>query len=444
MMSAGFARSSLVLACATALLASCSGRARKPSIALVVIDTLRADELDCYGSSVPTSPVLARLSADGVTFDDLFAASPLTTTSVATILTGLYPDEAGVRGLRFPLSSAARTLAERLSEVGYTAGAVLSNAAAGPLYGFDQGYKEVHYENYIEDQRKPGASSRPTFTADRVTDRALEMVPKLGSPFFLYVHYTDPHAPYLPPDGWAERYLAGRPPLEESQLSQHSFHHLNPEQSERARAYYRGEVAFTDRELGRLLAGLPPDTLVLVTADHGEEFRDHGGMGHGHTLFQELLHVPLIVKGRGLSAGRRVREPVTHADIAPTILDFAGAPQDAALSGLSLRGLLDGSARDPAPRPLFSILESATGPWRSARLGRWKLHCSPDRRLVLFDVETDPHERDNVANERGAEVAQLLAALDHRRTHVIDPPAETNSEEDKERLEQIRALGYVQ
>jgi arylsulfatase A-like enzyme len=412
-----------------------------------MIDTLRADHLECYGFDKPTSPAIAQLADQGTLFEQVVAASPWTGPSVAAVLTGHYPDELGVRDLRAPLPDSALTLAERFKEAGYTTGAVVSNAVAGPSYNHDQGYDFFYFERYKgkKGDTEEGLVNRPVFTADRVTDQALAWLRSAQKPFFLYVHYTDPHDPYLPPLSWREPFIAGRIAPDESLLVESRFRETRPDPKtvDGIKAYYEAEIAFVDHEVGRLLKALPPDALVVLTGDHGEEFLEHGGFLHGHTLYQELLDVPLIFKGSGIRTGIRVDDRVSHVDITPTLLDLTGLPPDHGLSGKSLKPFFKDPEWRLKERPLFSVLETRTHRSVSVRQGHWKFMVVPEERKVfLYDLKDDPLEQRNVAQEHHQVVSSLLDAVRNRKHRIR--PAETGSPEmERAREEELRAIGYI-
>lgn len=396
---------------------------------LITIDTLRADALACYGSGNDTSPNLSRLAKQGVRFANVTAASPWTAPSVASITTGKYPDEVGVRDLNHGLPRSVTTLAERLKRAGYATGAVVSNTLAGPEYGHDQGYDFMYCLRYKDDE---GA---PSFTADRVTDKALEWMRSAKAPFFLCVHYTDPHDPYLPPDVKSD--------LSRTRLLQSDF---EPSMKEAVKACYEAEVAFMDREVGRLFDAIARDTLVVFTGDHGEEFQEHGGYLHGHTLFQELLSVPLLFRGPGVPQGAAIYAPVSHVDITPTLLDYAGIPEK--LSGESLRPFFRNTVLKPRPRLLFSVLENEESRRVAARQGPWKLEVRTDRAparhfAALYHLEDDPGEERNVAPENQELVSALIESMRARRSRLMEPEDKIDDETRQRREEELRALGYI-
>ncbi|MEW6071706.1 MAG: sulfatase [Planctomycetota bacterium] len=426
-----------------------SGDEPRAPVVLIVIDTLRADGLGCYGAGAEAAPAITRLGAEGAIFRQVLAASPWTGPSVASILTGKYPDEVGIHGLRDPLPIAAATLAERFQAAGFRTGAVVSNPLAGSAYGYDRGYEHFHLGRY---KGEPGGSGRPFFTADRVTDAALAWLAEIApdpAPFFLHVHYTDPHEPYLAPARWRDAALAGGAPLAEELLLDGAFTRapLTASQLQTLERSYAAEVAFVDHEVGRLLAALPPDALVVFTSDHGEEFREHGGFLHGHSLFQELLHVPLIVRGPGVPAGVVVEAPVSQVDIAPTIVELARLGRRRAdFAGTSLVPLLQRAAApgEEDARPHFSVLENKGHRVYAVRQGRWKLHYEPDQRQsILYDLEADPGERRNLAREQGDLVSSLVELLRKREARIL--PADTPKDPELLRRleEELRAIGYA-
>jgi len=436
----------ILLTLALPWLAGCA-QEEPPSIVLIVIDTLRKDHLECYGFEKATSPCISKFAQEGVIFDRALAASPWTGPSVASIVTGTYPDELGMRDLLAPLPDTASTLAEKLKKAGYATYAVVSNGIAGPAYGHDQGYDDFFFKRYKEKKENLETAGSPlVFTADRVTDKALEMMAAASKPFFLYVHYTDPHDPYLPPSDWKERFLKGYSPLDEKILKDSLFTEMGmePGQVETLKAHYQAEIAFTDHEVSRVLEALGPDTLVVLTGDHGEEFLEHGGFLHGHTLYRELLDVPLIFRGPGLARNTRIDDPVSHVDIAPTILDLAGVDIDRdPFSGCSLKPRLTNAAAPLQERPLFSVLETDDYHCVSVAMGSWKLLLVPAEKTVcLFDLAQDPSETRNVAQENPEVVSALIQAVKQRKARIRSA-AQASPDMIKAREEELRAIGYI-
>jgi arylsulfatase A-like enzyme len=271
-----------------------------PNVLLVTIDTLRADRVGVYGARDVATPTLDALAARGVLFEEAMASVPLTLPSHTSILTGQYPPTHGVRhNAVFVLPRSAETIAERFSEAGYATGAVVGAAVLDSGFGLEQGFD--HYDSDIARERASAAGyyERP---AKEVTDRALAWLADQHRPFFLWVHYYDVHVTHNPPEPFKTRFQG----------------HL-----------YDGEVANVDFELGRLLASLDHDkllanTIVAVTADHGEGLGEHGEGTHSYFVYDSVLHVPLMFAGPGIPAGVRVAPVTPNTGIAATLLALAG------------------------------------------------------------------------------------------------------------------------
>jgi arylsulfatase A-like enzyme len=413
-----------------------------PSIVLVMIDTLRADHLQHHGYEREVSPNISRWAEQGTWFSSAVAASPWTGPSVASMVTGYYPDELGIRDLDDPLPRAATTLAETLAAQGYATGAVISNGYIAAWFGHDQGYGHFFQEEYTGDDD----NFTPVSTADRITNHALDWMRTAPRPFFLYVHYTDPHDPYLPPEAWSKRFVADPEVLDEELLLKGNFARLplSRNQLVAVHAMYEASIAFTDYEVGRLLDSVTPQVLVVIVGDHGEEFLEHGGFRHGHTVYEELLHVPLIFAGAGVEAGREVRQVVSHVDIAPTILELSGCAPPAGASGRSLRPLLEGSRDAIEPYVVFGVREFRGSKLVAARSENWKLVFQEEpERLALFDLAADPRERHDVSGSEPRVVERLKAEILNRRERVAPAPDLDDEELEKKRLQELRSLGYI-
>jgi arylsulfatase A-like enzyme/SAM-dependent methyltransferase len=349
----------LALALSSALAAgACSDGCRSvaaPAVLLVVLDTVRADHLSCYGYERPTTPNLDRLAAEGELYRSAWAHSPWTLPAVASILTGLPPQDhmAGraAGGGFYPVRAGVVTLAERMQAAGYRTGAVVNVEFLSPGSGIERGFADYDYW-------PSAAAGQPPRGARETTAAALSWAADQGAaPFFLVVHYFDPHLPFDPPppyDALYEPEGGERAPrgfgadvrvVEEMRTGAKV-------PTERFReslvARYDGEIRSVDEELGALRHGLEAlgrwdSSLVVVVADHGEELWDHGGFEHGHSHHRELLRVPLIVRrpgGRHADVAGRVRQ----IDIVPTVLEFAGQGQADGLPGRALDGETTGDA----------------------------------------------------------------------------------------------------
>jgi arylsulfatase A-like enzyme len=394
-----------------------SARERAPqSLLLIVVDTLRADHLGCYGYARPTSPRIDGLAREGVLFERAQSHSPWTMPSVATMFTSLEPREHGIADWKQPLEQRFLTLAEHLRARGYATEGYVSHGVLSRLYQFDQGFDV--YDSSVAEGRLP----RDSTTAVEVTDLALPALARLGSqpkPFFLWVHYFDPHDAYLP----------------------HAGLDFGPQPVDR----YDGEIAFTDRQVGRLLdalreRGLDGRTVVALVADHGEGFGAHRHLYHTVTLFDELLHVPLLVRAPGLAPGR-VAEPVALVDLAPTLLALMGQPAPSEFRGRALP-MRDGRFAPDPERPIVAETQRFAS-LRSLRVGRHKLIVDRERgSRKLFDLEADPGEQRNLRREQPELLARLEAQLERIYAQGLTSAPRRELPPDVE--EKLRSLGYVQ
>jgi arylsulfatase A-like enzyme/Flp pilus assembly protein TadD len=392
-----------------------------PNVLLVTIDTLRADRVGAWGARGVETPTLDALAARGVLFEQAMAPVPLTLPSHASLLTGQYPPTHGVRhNAIFVLSDAAETLAERFRAEGYATGAVVGAAVLDPEFGLEQGFE--HYDHEIPEARATSAGffERP---ASVVTDAALAWLRETDGPFFLWVHYYDPHAGYHPPEPWKSRF-AKRP--------------------------YDGEAAYVDHELGRLLAALEGEgrlagTLLAVTSDHGEGLGEHGEGSHSYLIYDSVLHVPLLLAGPGVPAGRRVAPVVANTGLAATLLRLAGLAPLAKTDVGDLSPLWEAGAAGEG----FAYAESLAGeldhgwaPLHAIRSDAFHYVRAP--RPELFDVAADPRQLANLLPARRPEHAAAAAAGEERIERLLaDQAALAPVAVDAETRAAIEALGYV-
>jgi len=437
-----------------------------PNVILLMIDTLRADHLSCYGYTAHRTPAIDALAADGTRFAQAYAQASWTRASVATILTSLYPSSHKAVHKSDILPEQVVTLPEVVRAAGFRTVGFADNINIAPLFGFQQGFDEYVFlepafffgatesaaqltiynqlrlmrERYFSDTKHVENYYQP---AEVVTARALEWLARNGEqlPFFMFLHYMDPHDPYFthPYNGEGFARVANPRP--------------DPSQADRYRAAYDGEIRYLDAEIGRLLDGLKARglydrTVIVLTSDHGEEFCEHGGWWHGLTLYDEQIAVPLIVKPpRGAAAGMVSQALVSSLDIAPTILALTGLAAPAAMQGQPLR--LDAEA--PAPRDhAFAEQDFEGNILQAYRSGGWKLIQAnpgnprglPSRQL--FETARDPHEQHDLAAAQGGQVAALAAHLTAVQSKA-QAEAVRGSETviDSATEERLRALGYV-
>jgi arylsulfatase A-like enzyme len=438
---------------------------RRPNVALITIDTLRADHCSGYGYSRETTPFLDRLAAAGARFEIAYAPMAVTGPSHATLFTSLSPIATGVLRNGVPLGTERTVLAEILGEEGFETAAFVGSYVVSHRFGFARGFSrfdddfegsaQTFERDRWEGMRVEGAFDR---RAADTTDRVVEWLEGRSSerPFFLWVHYFDPHRPYVAPAAYRDRFLTEPEP---------SWREFN-------RARYDAEILYTDEQLGRLIRAIDAtegeeQTLVLVTADHGEGLRDHGWPDHGPLLYEEDVRVPLVLRWTGrIRPGTVISTAAALIDVAPTVLDLLEVPRDTVpMQGTSLAPTLIAAAPEQPEREIYlqrrayatERLSRKAGP-RGAppvslevkgekfalRRGRWKyIEALEEETRELYDLKRDPTERHDVAPQR-AEIAENLSQkIDDWRRAQEDLAGPIEREADPEDLERLRALGYL-
>ncbi len=380
------------------------------SLLLITIDTLRADRVGAYGHREAQTPNLDALAAAGTLYEKAFTHTPVTLPAHATLLTGRLPPEHGVRSNSFyRLPEGETTIAEILRDQGYRTAAFVAGAPLNRRFGLAQGF------DTYDDELSPahGGQLLAERDAAAVADKAREWLKGAGdAPFFLWVHFFDPHHPYQPPPPFLS---LGSP--------------------------YDGEVAFCDQEIGKLVGALERSgrlstTLLVATSDHGESLGEHGEATHGIFLYDATLRVPLILSGPGIPRGLRdPRGPVGLVDVLPTLLGRLGLPARAGLSGRDLFGQEPSEllyAETYLPRDFYNWSEL-----KAVRSLRMKFVEAPVREL--YDLADDPGETRNLAAERPESVRQLAARMEAWAQAEKENPFQPDSR----LLEQLASLGYV-
>ena len=441
-------------------LAGCSGRPDRPDILLVTIDTLRADHCSAYGYGRPTTPRLEALAREGVQFETVYAPMATTAPAHATLFTGLLPLWHGLVKNGQVLGDGHRMLAGALRAAGYRTGAIVSSFALDRRFGLHVGFESYDDRFSGRGQTMPAASWEGQMVdapfdrrADETRGRAVEWLrahgylersrPRGQPPFFLWVHFFDPHNPYDPPAAHGEKF----PPF-------------GPDRLDREIAAYDGEIHFTDAQLGALLdalaaVGALDRTLTVVTADHGEGLMQHGHMEHGLQIYEEAVRVPLVVRWpAGLAGPRRVPGPVQLADVAPTLAELAGLswPQPPG-QGCSLVGALHGKMQPDPWREVFLQRRRyderlvagkvVKGQKYALRAGRWKyIEGREEGTFELYDLVADPGERRNLLPSAPPEAAALPVRLAGwvKGAPGLPPAAPV----DEEAARRLRSLGYAQ
>ena len=407
---------------------------RPPNVLLITVDTLRADAVGAYGNSRASTPWLDRLAAAGVRFDAAHAHNVVTLPSHANILSGRYPPDHGVRdnaGFRFPAT--LPTLAGLLKERGYATAAFVSAFPLASRFGLSRGF-DVYEDSFVEATPRTPLLEQERSGPETVALARRWLDAHAGEPTFAWVHVFEPHSPYAPPEPFASRFAA------------------DP---------YAGDVAAADAALEPLLrpllaagaaagptgASADPNaganTVVVLTADHGESLGDHGEATHGVFAYEATLRVPLIVYAPGRPVAARVNDaPAGHVDIAPTILDLVGAPIDPAMRGRSLVRLPAGDDAGAPPQTYFESMSPALSrgwaPLRGILRGSLKYIDLPI--AELYDLAQDPGETRNLFPSRQADARELHRALEALAT---GPPDKTRVPESAAAAARLRTLGYA-
>ena len=388
-----------------------------PNLVLVTIDTLRADRLGCYGYSKIETPNLDQLARRGVLFENAATHTPLTAPSHASIFTGLYPTVHKVRDTGgFILGAQHVTLAQILQQRGWETAAFVGASVLKRQFGFNRGFAVYDDEMPKPDPHRLSGDYAERRAAEVVHRAAKWLAARSAKPFFLWVHLFDPHSPYDPPAPFKERYR-GR--------------------------LYDGEVAYTDQQVGRLLAAVAakPNTMVAVLSDHGESLAEHGEYSHGVFLYDATLRIAFLLAGPGVPAGVRVKQQARAIDVLPTLLGLLGAPSPQGVQGVSLAPAFQG--KPPAEswsyiETLYPKINMGWAELRGIRTNRWKYIRAPQPEL--YDLTRDPAEKTNVIAAHPAEVKQFEANLNSVARGV--EKVETTLV-DQRTLAQLKSLGYL-
>ncbi len=441
------------------------------NVVVIVVDALRADRVRGRRNGMPLMPKTARFAKEALCFTNAVSQASWTKPSMVSIFTSLYPDTHGVQfGIQKKVvegqdlvvdgvPDAFETMAEYLKDAGYHTLAVQTNHQLKGEHGFDQGFDQYRFDKAA--------------AADRVTDAAIEELAGVQEPFFLYLHYLDPHSPYDPPERYrglfgplpraTESDLALLKPYNEYYLDKILYDmKVHPEREkgsfsdsgkEYVRYLYDGEVRFADDEVARLIDFIErrfPGSVIVFTADHGEEFWEHGSIGHGKSVYQESIHVPLVMKLPGWTA-RDVAGSAETVDILPTVAAYLGLPPNHHWQGRNLLPLLEKATLPDGP--VFAETRGSLAVFnlwaQSVALGTDKLVVkrAPDRvRLEYYDLAADPFEQSDKASDHLEDVARLRRILAQHDTenqeHPMNAVGPVRIGLDEETLDGFKALGY--
>jgi choline-sulfatase len=425
-----------------------------PRIVLITVDALRADHLGVYGYARPTSPQIDEFARESVVVRDAIAQAPYTKASIASLMTGLIPAAHktfsssvtvadamdGHVGPKLPrtdvLPSEITTLAEAMKAVGYATAAITTNPFLIGDFGFAQGFDSFEF-----------LADEGFAHADQVFPRGLQQIDAHPGPLFLWMHVMEPHSPYSPPAQFRPMFPPLPPPVP-IPPSVEIPPWIQVGGSRDLRLYeslYDGEVRCADAAFGAFLDALRrrsgfENTIVVLTADHGEQFLEHGGLEHNTALYDELIRVPLIIRAPTLSPSR-VNAQVQLIDLYPTLIAMAGGRPPPNIQGRDVSAVIRGAATSER------AYAERVGEQYAVRTPAWKLIVGPGSERALFDLAHDPREQRNVMARHAAVAAQLERGLDRMLSSALRaargiPGASTPV--DDATIERLKTLGYVQ
>jgi choline-sulfatase len=423
------------------------------NVLIYLIDTLRADHLRPFnpGTRVRAPGLDALVELGSAVFTSAHTQENWTKPSVATLLSSLFPWEHHAVTTEAVVPDEVQLLPERLGQKGFYTGAFIANGYVSDKFGFKQGWDT--YRNYIRE----GRYSRAEFLAADVLGW-LDKRPK-EKPFFLYVHAIDPHVPYKP----TAKFLSLYDPNPYSGIVDFSHDNellekvkggkitLNARDKTHLEALYDSEISYHDVHFHAIMEALERrelsgDTMIVVVADHGEEFWDHGSVGHGHSVYEELIRIPMVIRVPGLTRSVKVPSSSGLVDIVPTVFDALGQPRPQGLSGRSLMPELRGTISDAPPVALAGFMDG----FRAIVVGKRKLIQRSDRRFTLHDLQADPSEQRDVSAARPLTTRYLrgqlglaLAATNAGEERARKPIKQQTTQIDAQTEAQLRALGYV-
>jgi arylsulfatase A-like enzyme len=442
-----------------------------PNVLLISIDTVRKDHCSVYGYNRDTTPNLRKFAEQGARFDLAYSACSSTAPSHASMFTSLYPPAHQVLRNGYKLGNEYNTLAEQLSSLGYQTAACVSSFVLNAKFGLAQGF------TFYDDDFKEGTQSitkkyfpgQPDIGDQRAGANTLKAIDWLknkrnpDAPFYLFLHYFDPHEPYDPPEPFRSQFLSQKnePNYLEKILAKIQNKPLID--LEKISSLYDGELAFTDQEIGKVFEvlkhlGLEEDTLVVLTSDHGEGLGQHNHIGHSINIYEEAVRVPLLFRWPNhIPTGLELSAPVEGVDIMPTILDLIGVNLEGlSLHGQSMASALRGGSETDKDRPVYLYREYYTGRYRglykktffkgnqfAIRKGKWKyIEGKEENSKELFDLSSDPQELENIETKFPDKASELSAQLENW-VEKYTKKGLNQQNIPKEDLERLKALGYV-
>jgi arylsulfatase A-like enzyme len=436
--------------CIAALLVSCgtSPDEARPNIVLIVIDALRADHLGCYGYGRPTSPVIDALAADGILFETAITQAPWTKASFSSFLTSFYTFQHGVVDWAGVMPESLVTLPEALADEGYSTVCVVNMIGMGGRFGVLKGFEKVS---------ESGKSGRD---AGGATADAIEYLREIPQPFFMLLHYFDVHQPYTPPPRYVDLINVDTDidPFGRKSLWRRGKDGLPSRKAvDKTMLLYDGCIRYVDDSLARLFdfleeEGMRDNTIIILTADHGEAFWEHGVDTHGSTVYDEVLKVPLIISWPATIAGAKsVASQVRLIDLFPTVLEMARASDACRGEGVSLLPLMEGRQVEAGEKLLPAHIAYADNGMvkpprvKCLRTRDYKVIVNRETSEVeIYDLKKDPGETRNLAGGDLAGASALLTLMEHLPVEetASRPPARATLTDDEKKS--LKALGYLQ
>jgi len=441
------------------------GEDQRPNVVLIVVDTLRYDHVGCNGYKRDTTPNIDRLAREGARLEQMVASSSWTIPSLMSLFTSLPPSLHQVTSYQNRLPDGLTTLAAELKNAGYDTFGVVSNPSATSKFGFDAGFKvyddftiPMSVEmNLFQEFEKP-KSVRDAVTSahvNRIALQWLETKRDKSKPFFQFLLYIDPHGNYMPPAPYDKMFSTDYKGTVTGRLYEERTKDLSKEEKEQFKALYDGEIRNVDDHIGRILEALTKlkldeNTIVIVTSDHGEEFWDHDGTFHGHTVYDELVRVPFVVRWpKKIKAGLVLSTQVSQMAVMPTVLEAIGAKAPKQCHGVSiLEGLLGN--RIPEQKVLLEADTSGWGEGRNLKALRYR-NCKvildvKSGQRTAFDLTNDPGESKPLKN--AAEYEAVSKELDEYLKILGkltgEAKAARQAEVDEKLLEHLKQMGYAQ
>ncbi|MFQ6103538.1 MAG: sulfatase-like hydrolase/transferase [Candidatus Glassbacteria bacterium] len=463
-----------------------------PNVLVLLIDTLRADHLSCYGYERKTSPNIDKLAEEGALFLNAYSQASWTKPATASLMTGYFPSTHQTTTMGSGLMESFRILPEVYRDKGYRTAILTSNNLVSPLFGFDQGVdlfyygkaqmvRELMLGNIIrtllrgnQDRKRKVEDyfwkleailrfrERVDYdsSVDSLNGRFLEWVDEDSArPFFAYIHYIEPHFPYTPPPPYDTRFTSILPGAYVQPTHNYGFQPFDRMESvereliETVVGEYDGEIAYLDNRLGAFFYELGErelldGTIILLTSDHGEEFFEHSMWGHGHSLFNEVVRIPMLIRyPQAIEAGTRITAISSLVDVMPTLLDLSGIDDEIESAGRSLVPALREGDRGPVSFDAYGeVLKGGRRAWFYTD-GRYKLLKYEKgllKKTLLFDLSSDSDENrdisDSLINLRDSLLAKMEAI--HRSSSSKAVEGESRKI-DKATEDQLKALGYI-